>query len=162
MKPFHVTGEVRKEEYLHRLNQNDQFYLEILSQHMQSIAGLLKTDVHILAVGSSADFQSNYGDIDLLICPEIRNVRSEFATLAYHRFSDDKRIVTLQEYPKGSAKPSHSQNAPFKLFIFAAITMKTPGEFNVFDMTFLGEDGGSYQDILAFHRQNNLAFSIVD
>jgi hypothetical protein len=160
-KPFHRTGEVSETEYLQRLNQNDSLYLKILFNHLQLIAAFTETQSHILAVGSSADLQSKYDDIDLLICPEKQQVRSDFAYLAYNSLKNDSQLVTLQKYPKGSAVISHAQYAPFKLFTFAAITTKTPGEFKVFDMTFLGEDGGSFTDVLLYHHQNNLAFSIL-
>lgn len=160
-KPLHRTGEVSETEYLERLNSNDRSCLKKLFHHLQSVASSKNTQTHILAVGSSANLHSEYGDIDLLICPEDKKVRSEFIEQVSDRLKSDEHLITQQQYPKGSALSFHTPYTPFKLFVSPAPTVDMQEIPKVFDMTFLGKEGEDFTETLSFHRQNNLAFSIL-
>ena len=161
-KSYHLTGEVRESDYLARLTLADRLCLAIILQHSQSVATAMSTILHVLAVGSSTDLKALYGDIDLLFCPEDKCVRFEFAQQICDRLLRDGHFVVSRELPKGSAPVFNSPHAPFKLFAVPRVTEDLQGSHRLFDMTFLGERGGSFEETLLFHQRNKLAFSKLE
>ncbi len=76
---YHYTGEVNQESYLNRLNAVDRSYLTKLLNHLKLVGHALRTPVHTLGVGSSADLAwPQYRDVDLLICPQNPKIRTLF------------------------------------------------------------------------------------
>ncbi|MFA6005659.1 MAG: hypothetical protein WC775_04210 [Patescibacteria group bacterium] len=161
-KPYHITGEVREPDYLERLDSVDRLCLAIILQHAQSVATAMSTALHVLAVGSSADLKALYGDIDLLFCPKDKHVRFKFVQQVYEQLLRDERFTISREFPKGSAPIFNSPYAPFKLFAFPRMTEDLSGPSRSFDMTFLGERWGSFEEALSFHLRNRLAFSRLE
>lgn len=157
-KPLHRTGEIHETDYFKRLNPSDRSSLIILLRHLQSIASSMNTQVHTLAVGSSADLQSEYGDIDLLICPDDLNVRSEFVRQTLSQLYNDKNFLVRSQFPKGSSPIFNSPHAPYKLFVQPVQTVDAQQFFGLFDMTFLGENGGLFSETVSIHQKYNLAF----
>jgi len=154
-KPYHMTGELDKEAYFNRLDPEDRLNLEVVLQRSREVASLMETELDVLAVGSSADLLSGYGDLDLLYCPKKVTVRLEFVRQVHDRLVGDSRFLVQRQYPGGSAPIFHDPHTPYKLFAFPV----SAREAKVIDMTFVSEYGGSVTDIISFHRQNNLAFS---
>lgn len=161
-KPYHLTGEVGAKAYLERLTPADRLHLGIILHHAQSVATAIETILHVLAVGSSTNLQAPYGDIDLLFCPEVAPTRIEFVRQLHTQLSLDGHFTVSKEYPKGSAPVFNSPYTPFKLFAFPHITGDVSGYCGSFDMTFLGERGGSFEEALVFHQRNKLAFSKLE
>ncbi|HUD19138.1 MAG TPA: hypothetical protein VMR81_01725 [Patescibacteria group bacterium] len=160
--PYHKTGEVEESEYLNRLNPVDCSYLTHLLRNLELVARSMQTPLHALGVGSSADLEwSEYRDIDLLICPEKPAVREDFVIAAYKKIVLDPNFIVTQDSAKGSAPILNAHDepyAPLKLIAFPVGPVEMSKYFKQFDITFVGNDAGSFKDVLTFHRFNNLAF----
>ena len=160
--PYHQTGEVTESEYLDRLHPVDRSYLSILLYLFQRVANSQNTSLHTLAVGSSADLQCpEYRDIDLLLCPEKPEMRSYFAAEILSGLTHDSNFIVTRESPKGSApilSPHDDPYVEFKLFALPVGPAEMSKYFKQFDMTFVGDGGGTFADVVIFHRSNNLAF----
>ncbi|MCL4374881.1 hypothetical protein M1523_03385 [Patescibacteria group bacterium] len=161
-KPYHLTGEVNQEAYLHRLLPGEREAVQLLLQYVGIASMSLMTASSVLAVGSSTDLKSPYGDIDLLVCPDDARARHQFAERIYRLLKSNNVFTVSGQSPLGSAPISSPRYAPVKLFLFAAGAVDEQSEPRLFDMTFLGEGGGTFDDTVAFHRHHNLAFAILN
>lgn len=158
--PYHYTGEVDQKDYLARLTNIDRSYLSKLLHHIKLVGHALQTPVHALAVGSSADLAwPQYRDIDLLVCPQNPQLRTDFVLTVYQRLVEDMNFIAEKNSPKGSAPISVTPYTPFKLFVWPYLKGDMITQTKQFDMTFLGEDGGTFDEAVVFHRSNNLAFT---
>jgi len=162
-KPFHLTGEIDQDIFLKRLTEKEYLSLVFLLENLHTLAAKLKTFAHILVVGSSADLKSDYGDIDLLVCPEKKEIRQDFTELFYEELRKNKQLTVIKQFPKGSASIINPLYFPCKLFVSPLgyepnNRLKSP---MLFDMTFVGIKGGSFEDAVNFHREQKLAFSIL-
>jgi hypothetical protein len=158
--PYHYTGEVGQESYLVRLNGVDRSYLTKLLNHIKLVGHALRTPVHAIGVGSSADLAwPQYRDIDLLVCPQNPKIRTYFVLAVYTRLVEDKNFIVEKDSPKGSAPIPNTPYTPFKLFALPNLKGEMITRGKQFDMTFIGEGGGSFDEALAFHRSHNLAFT---
>jgi len=158
--PYHLTGEVQESEYLKRLNPIDRSYLTILLQHIKFAARSMNTSTYALGVGSSANLQlPEYLDIDLLVCTDKPNLRADFVESVFQQIAHDPNFLITREPPKGSAPLSKEPYAPFKLFAFPIGPQNLSRYFKQFDLTFIGKDGGTFDQAVAFHRLTKLAFA---
>ncbi len=123
----------------------------------------MHTPLYVLGVGSGADILfPEYRDIDLLICPEQPALRSNFVTEAYKRIKPDPNFLVERHSPKGSAPILNAHDEPYadyKLVTLPVGSIETAQYVKLFDITFVGENGGTFAGVLQFHRSNNLAFT---
>lgn len=157
--PYHLTGEITQVELVNNLTAADLSVLQIIMQHLYSLGEKYSVNVQGLLVGSSANKGCTYRDIDLLICPDNPDKRTVFPNMAMSLLEEDNRFKVLTKSRLGSAPTNNSLlYAPMKLFVVPSNNFSTILEHVGFDLTFSGRDGGTYSEVLSFHRLNNLAF----
>lgn len=115
-KLYHKTGEANEENYLSRLTVEEKECLYKILGSLQTAATAVGTSFNLLAVGSSADLNSEYRDIDLLVVGENPSARFEFANEFYKSIATDNDLITSIDSPKGSAPLSHPHYLSRKAF----------------------------------------------
>ncbi len=158
-KPYHRTGEIREEDYAQHLKPSDRSCLSAILHHIRQINPLISTPIHVLAVGSSANLQSTYHDIDLLICPENPLARMTFIRTVISTLRNDDRLIISRPNQRTSSPIFRDDNdLPYNVAVHAAVAENDNDKPTKFDINFVSNADGLYMDILYFHKKNQLAF----
>lgn len=155
-RPYHLTGEVSAVTVFNRLSPNDLVNLQSFSRLLLHAAQQYNVRTHVLLVGSAADLDSgNYHDIDLLVHVEPVKKNQEFALFVESSLKKTKDINVLHSH---SSLILMRKMATSHKVILKFMNSNCPQQGVVFDVNFADSKDGTYEDVLAFHRTNHLAF----
>ncbi|MEA3355591.1 MAG: hypothetical protein U9Q63_03875 [Patescibacteria group bacterium] len=169
-KSFHLTGEISEHELIGRMEPFNLLVLRKMLEVVRKVGLKLETDVTVLVVGSIADLSDPLhpnSDVDLLVCPHLFKVRSEFVSevqgeLVESNLFRNRDYLVEVNHKKGSVASDRGRKyAKSKLFVTPSYgDLKEPRR--TFDITFLGPQGKSVDYELAFAREHELAFCVVN
>lgn len=111
--------------------------------------------MHLILAGSATNLNTkNYHDLDLLVHVEPAEKRQAFATYAISALEANERLIVST---RGSLILLRQKTAGASIYFrYADQYFNQTGV--PFDVTFSDSKDGTFEDIVAFHRTNNLAF----
>ncbi len=164
-KPYHRTGEIAPAAFFNRLTPGTLSNLQKLLRYFYAASQIVSCYVTLLAVGSSTNLSKpDYNDVDFLVFPTEPVKRSPYATQVRDFLQWDRNFHIPKIRKMGSAPRQidfhHAKLYEFQLFAIPLVGGMPTIEKN-FDITFAQAAGGSYEEIMMFHRANKLAFSDI-
>ena len=163
-KPLHYTGEISQLQLFKKLKPFDQMALMEIIGITNLEAVKRQMNVVMLIVGSMANLSHSPrkdSDVDLLICFQKPELRSDTALELQERFiRSDDYLVDIQR-PRGSALVGLNRLSTQTKIYLTPFFGNLTDDRSFFDITFLSENAGPVEFELNFHQKNNLAFSAV-
>jgi hypothetical protein len=155
-KPFNLTGETSAIEAFSKLSPHDIRNLQLFSKRIELSAHEYDVQPHLLLAGSAANLNSrNYKDLDLLVHIEPVEKRKKFAEHVISIIEAEDQVIVSS---RGSLLLLR-QLTGNSSGIYFRYTDELYNQIGVpFDVSFSDAEGGTYEDILTFHRINHLSF----
>ena len=153
-KRYNLSGCLQN--YKDHLNENELADITMLLGYLCLVSTVNDhSSVHVMLVGSAA--AGAHVDIDLLVCSEPSKKRVDLVDQLFDQITLHNTFKLEGRLRKRGSVETFSSS----LFTQQKIYAMSYEHWNVFDISFVGLNSGSWEEVINFHQRTGLAHAIV-